>query len=191
MVVQGPVDLPEYHVREVGIERALVCEFECAAAQSLADAVAVVEVEQHGRQFERAVAGDRGRVDVDHAGDVGAAGEQVGRGEVVMDEVVSRGDRVQAAVGGLPDYGEQVTGIGPGPQRGVYAVSVASLGERLGDQFGQPARAAPSPAWASFSRSISGSSQSGAWSRTVPGSFSCCQNVMSATCPEASSRAAG
>jgi hypothetical protein len=44
MVAQGPVDLPEHHVREVGVERAPTGELECAAAQPLTDAVAVIQV---------------------------------------------------------------------------------------------------------------------------------------------------
>ena len=59
MVVQGPVGLPEHHVREVGIERVPVGEFECAAAQPLTDVVAVIQVKQHGRRVERPVTSSR------------------------------------------------------------------------------------------------------------------------------------
>jgi hypothetical protein len=42
MVAQGPVDLPQHHVREVGVECAPVGQLECAAAQPLTDVVAVI-----------------------------------------------------------------------------------------------------------------------------------------------------
>ena len=60
-----------------------------------------------------------------------------------MDEVVSLGDRGQAAVGGLAHHGEQVTGVRLRLERGVHAVPVVSGGERRGDQPGQPACAVP------------------------------------------------
>lgn len=41
VVTQGPVHLPEQHVRKVGIERALVSELQSTAVQPLAEAVAV------------------------------------------------------------------------------------------------------------------------------------------------------
>ena len=41
-MAQGPVDLSEQQVREVGAERAPAGEIECAAAQPLTDVVAVM-----------------------------------------------------------------------------------------------------------------------------------------------------
>ena len=63
-MAQGPVDLAEQHVRQVGAERAPAGELERAAADPVTDAGAVIQVEQHGRQVERQVerpvAGERG-----------------------------------------------------------------------------------------------------------------------------------
>src|SRR6185437_7989252 len=57
VVAQGPVDLPEEHVREVDIECALAGDLKCAGTQPLAEGIAVVQVEQQRRQVECAVTG--------------------------------------------------------------------------------------------------------------------------------------
>ena len=74
---------------EVGAGRKGAGQVQEPGAQEVPDVLVVVQVEQHGGQVERAVAGQDGRVDVDHAGDRGAVGEQVGRGEVVVNEVLA------------------------------------------------------------------------------------------------------
>jgi hypothetical protein len=86
----------------------------------------VVLVEQQGGQVEGAVTGQDGRVDVDHAGDRGAVGQQVGQGEVVVDEVVAVRDRRAAAVADPAQDGQQVTGGWAVSQGGVQAIPVAA-----------------------------------------------------------------
>lgn len=71
----------------------------------------VVEVEQQGRQVKGAVTGQHGRVNVDYAGDRGAVGQQVGRGEVVVDEVVCGWDGRAAAVADPAHYPQEVAGV--------------------------------------------------------------------------------
>jgi hypothetical protein len=60
--VSGVPDLPEEHVREVGVERPLVTELRRAVARPPTDVVAVVKVKQQGRRVKRLVAGEGGRV---------------------------------------------------------------------------------------------------------------------------------
>ena len=67
-------------------------QLEQPVSQALADAVVVVAVEQQRGQVEGAVSGQHRRVDVDHGGDRDAVGQQVGRGEVVVDEVIAGWD---------------------------------------------------------------------------------------------------
>ena len=104
-----------------------------------ADCVVIVVVEQQGRQVEGAVTGqDGGLMSITPVTAVPSA-QQVGGGEVVVDEVLAVRDGRPAAVRDAAQHRQQVTGIRAGRQGGVQAVPVAARGQRPGDQ------APPSP----------------------------------------------
>src|ERR1700690_724974 len=98
----------------------------------MAYVVVVVTVEQQGRQGECAVTGKQGRIDVDHAGDRGAVGEQVGQGEVEVDEVAAGRDGRAAAVADTAHYLQQVAQPRPAGQGRVQAVAVTAVSQRRG-----------------------------------------------------------
>ena len=134
-------------------------EIQEPGAQEVAEVLVVVQVEQQGGQVEGAVTGQDGRVDVDHAGDRGAVGQQVGRGEVVMDEVLAGRDgrhRSGHRSGAAPEAGH---GRRAGLQGGVQAVPVAAAGQRPGEQARPSAGAGAQARLGVVQPSSSGSSQ--------------------------------
>ena len=122
-------------MREVGPGGPVVGQLEQPGPQMTAYVVVVVAVEQQGRQVECAVTGKQGRIDVDHAGDRGAVGEEVGQGEVEMDEVAAGRDRRAAAISDMTHYPQQVTQARPGFQGRMQSVAVTAVGQRAEEQI--------------------------------------------------------
>jgi hypothetical protein len=100
----------------------------------------VVAIEQQRGQVEGAVAGQDRRVDVDHACDRGAVCQQVGGGEVIVNEIGPGRDSRAAALTDPAQHRQHVAGSGTRLQGGMQAVPVAAAGQGRGDQVWPAAR---------------------------------------------------